>query len=123
MALERRGLPCPERDSRRVISLRRTTLLLLLLPALAGCGGPPWTEGERDEAFRLCRAEVGFPPISVFHPESYDFQIFMCHCEVQFLADRVEHAHFGAPEFLPEVNRVLQVGRTVCLMRHRDGER
>ncbi len=97
--------------------------MLALAAALGGCMGEPWTDNERDEAFRLCRAEIGFPPISVFHPESYEFQVFMCKCEVGFLADRVPYGEFADREHLATVNRVLQVGRTVCLMRHKDGER
>jgi hypothetical protein len=103
--------------------VRRLLPLLLALTALPGCGGEPWTSGQRDEAFRLCRAEIGFPPISVFHPDDYDFKIFMCRCEVDFLAERVAYHHFADNEHVAEVNRVIQVGRTVCLMRHKGGER
>lgn len=101
-------------------NLRKTWLLL---PLLAACSGPPWTAGQIEEAYRLCRAEIGFPPISVFENSSAGFGTFMCKCEVEFLADRVSHAKFTDGKHVPEVNRALLLGRTSCMIRHRDGER
>ena len=98
-------------------------LMVLLLSGAAGCAFEPWTDGEKEEAYRLCRAEIGFPPISVFHTESYDFEVFMCRCEVGFLADRVAHPSFADGQHVLQVNGTLQMARSTCLMRHKDGER
>jgi hypothetical protein len=100
--------------------MRPWTLLLLLA---AGCNLSPWTKGEVDEAYRLCRAEIGFPPISVFSDGSATFSTFMCRCEVEYLAERVAHQEFTSGLHLDKVNRVLASGRTDCMVRHRDGER
>jgi hypothetical protein len=104
----------------------RSWLLSALLAATAAAGGcsfEPWSQGQRDEAYRLCRAEVGFPPISVFAESGPGFGPFMCRCEVDYLADRVSHTRFRDILHLQEVNRVLDRSRTYCSVRYRDGDR
>lgn len=101
--------------------MKRIWLSLPLL--VAGCAGPPWTPGQVEEAYRLCRAEVGFPPISVFEGAAAGYGAFMCRCEVAYLSDRVPHGEFAGGLHLDKVNRVLASGRTSCMVRHRDGER
>lgn len=103
--------------------MKNELLLLALLGGLPACGGPPWTAGEKEEAFRLCRAEVGFPPISVFNESGPGFGTFMCQCEVDYLADRVPHARFTSALYLSDVNKVLSAGRTECLYEYRNGGR
>lgn len=100
------------------------TRIRLLLPLLAAaCSVPPWSRGQVDEAYRLCRAEVGFPPISVFQESGAGFGTFMCQCEVSYLSSRVPHEEFGSGLYLDKVNRVLFNGRTACMARYRGGER
>ena len=103
--------------------MKKKLLLLALLGGLPACGSPPWTAGEKEEAFRLCRAEVGFPPISVFNESGPGFGTFMCQCEVDYLADRVPHVRFNKALHVAEVNRVLSNGRTACLFDYRNGGR
>ena len=72
-----------------VLRVPRLALRLLVLPLVSACNVVPWSAGEIDEAFRLCRAEVGFPPISVFEGAERGYGSYMCRCEVDYLAGRV----------------------------------
>ena len=100
-----------------------STLLALALLA-AACRGEAWTQGQHEEAYRLCRAEAGFPPISVFEESGGgSFNTFMCTCEVAYLAERVSYAKFKDGKHVPEVNHNLMAGRSNCLFRYRKGER
>lgn len=101
----------------------RVTRWLLVLPLVSACNVVPWSAGEIDEAFRLCRAEVGFPPISVFEGAERGYGSYMCRCEVDYLAGRVAHTDFASGLHLDRVNRVLATGRTACMIRYRDGDR
>lgn len=90
---------------------------------LAGCGGPSWSRGQIEEAYRMCRAEIGFPPISALGTDSTAFASFMCRCEVEYLADRVAHADYASGRKVDLVNRVLFHGRSACLAERGAGGR
>lgn len=89
----------------------------------AGCSGPTWSRGQIEEAYRNCRAEIGFPPISALESDQAAFASFMCHCEVEYLADRVEHADYASGRKVDLVNRVLFHGRSACLAERGAGGR
>lgn len=102
--------------------MRRVALALALLSG--GCLKEPWTQAELSEAWRLCRAEAGFPPISVFEEAAGSgFGQFMCTCEVAYLAERIPYHHFTDGKHVPQVNNALGAARTSCLYRYRNGER
>jgi hypothetical protein len=105
--------------------LRRAISIGLVATALLGaCERPSWAKGELEEAYRLCRAEAGFPPISVFEESGASgFNTFMCTCEVAFLAERIPYHHFRDGKHVPQVNNALGTARTSCLYRFRNGER
>lgn len=97
---------------------------LAVAALLAGCQRPAWAKGELEEAYRLCRAEAGFPPISVFEESGGSgFNAFMCTCEVAYLAERIPYHHFKDGKHVPQVNNALGTARTSCLYRYRNGER
>jgi len=97
-----------------VVALPRRLLPLLAL-LVVGCSQEPWSDTQQGEAIRMCRAQFGFPPISIFESQDASFTRRLCECEVEYLSTRVPYRTLQDRLRTSEVNRVLQVGGAHCL--------